>query len=535
MNFPSDIGRMVIEKFVTTPATSSILGYPRNYKENEALLASGGLDGANDRRQAQRRGTFSSRGERGGGRGGRGGLRINSQNWRSHHDPNQRYDSSEEDHTPLAARPPRMPKVQVDGHAPNLSTAGGGNAVTYQPGMLMTVAVNDRGRLVLVPAPQSSASSTASSVGSRSNHGSRSSNAMAMPGVSSHAGGLHGARSLNSLHQHASSMSAVRPPSAANASLLHPAVSMGNIGSQYGMNNQISSFDSGYGTTLQPGDETPTHRPPPHAARGALSVEPKLMTMENVEDVDLLLAKFHTIVAEQYALQHQLKLPTQSDMAIRLLNAKSARAMAEKNEVGSKLGLLGVKQIASYLPVRRDSVIVANQQQLAITSGNGDISPGRVQGTSMITPSGGNDNTPQAKENTVFDKAPGGSGRAKSHTYNQSWDLQMKKSITDLIKSPKKSPVPASSGQPKSPFFPQTNDSADGRVSASFPTPSRSGPGSTPTDAMKNFSFGPGRTPTDTSKSFSFGPPAEQSFNQSGGSGKQNFSFYGSGGGANLN
>jgi hypothetical protein len=56
MNFASDVGRAVIETYVKTPATSSILGFPRNYHENEHL--------ATERGSGQRRPARSTRGPR---------------------------------------------------------------------------------------------------------------------------------------------------------------------------------------------------------------------------------------------------------------------------------------------------------------------------------------------------------------------------------------------------------------------------------------------------------------------------------------
>jgi hypothetical protein len=56
MNFAGDVGRSVIETYVKTPATSSILGYPRNYLENEHLAA--------ERGSSQRRPLRATRGAR---------------------------------------------------------------------------------------------------------------------------------------------------------------------------------------------------------------------------------------------------------------------------------------------------------------------------------------------------------------------------------------------------------------------------------------------------------------------------------------
>lgn len=69
-------------------------------------------------------------------------------------------------------------------------------------------------------------------------------------------------------------------------------------------------------------------------------------------------------------------------------------------------------------------------------------------------------------------RAPGGSDRRKRHKPNESWDMQIKKSITDLIDSPqKKNSTPARPALETSTFFPENAVSPCERKTLSFPAP----------------------------------------------------------------
>ncbi|KAM3416646.1 YTH domain-containing family protein 3 [Cercospora zeina] len=66
MLFPPGLGRKVVEHYVKLPATASMLGYPKNYPDNDHSSS------------AQRKGTFGSRAPRPGGRGSFKGSKINT-------------------------------------------------------------------------------------------------------------------------------------------------------------------------------------------------------------------------------------------------------------------------------------------------------------------------------------------------------------------------------------------------------------------------------------------------------------------------
>ncbi|KAF2215128.1 hypothetical protein CERZMDRAFT_105035 [Cercospora zeae-maydis SCOH1-5] len=66
MLFPRKVGREVVEHYVKLPATTSILGHPKNYPDNDHSSS------------AQRKGTFGNRAPRPGGRGSFKGSKINT-------------------------------------------------------------------------------------------------------------------------------------------------------------------------------------------------------------------------------------------------------------------------------------------------------------------------------------------------------------------------------------------------------------------------------------------------------------------------
>lgn len=111
MMFTEETGRDVVRGFVQTPATASILGYPRNYLENFQRR-----DGSE---YGQPRGASSARGPRGGWRGGsRGGKNNNA--WRGQNEQLNRSEAVPEpqdnDATPAVANPGRL-KFPVTGAA----------------------------------------------------------------------------------------------------------------------------------------------------------------------------------------------------------------------------------------------------------------------------------------------------------------------------------------------------------------------------------------------------------------------------------
>lgn len=162
MNFPTDTGRQVIQRYVETASSSSILGFPRNYPENAGLLYVRGAESGTDSRLSgsQRgRGNFAQRGSlRGSRRISRGGLNI--QNWRAQnsevHADVSSYEKFGDDVTPTAANTVvgRLKKTTPPTFSlEDLKNAPPADNVTLVPGEPVSFVMGQDGRLMVVPAP----------------------------------------------------------------------------------------------------------------------------------------------------------------------------------------------------------------------------------------------------------------------------------------------------------------------------------------------------------------------------------------------
>ncbi|CAK4034049.1 YTH domain-containing family 3 [Lecanosticta acicola] len=561
MNFPSDIGRQVIETFVRSPATSSILGFPKNYPANFGLMPAGvdSYSGA-----LARRGGFNPRGARG-GRGFRGSYRGGSYRALGWRDQGGHYESqSDEERTPVPAKSKLLTDVKVE--PPKIKSAPPAG-VHFAPGELMTVTVDENGKFLFVAVGgEEHKNSVFPPRGDEliSSNFTESHDSAAAHGGNSQVGVL-GKRSFSSLHPSEPSASTLREQGRLVATA-HYFDTNPDPNSLYSNASHSSCLDSGSGIRATgpgaygAGEETPTHRPVPHGGRVSMMVDMQQSALVSPNGSPTkplteyqLKAKFHALAAEQYTLQDQLLVVTQSDMNVRLLHAKLARVLAEKREVLAQLSSMGVfGELETFSSIRHDSFSSADEASSSSPSGydvrakNGR----RLRSISKL-------NSPERQQQAEFDKAPGGSGRQKGHQESDSGDWHVKKSITDLLKSPEKEAVPARPAIETSTFFPENlpssatrnalsfnalDDKAEAKpgafsASASFSFPRLGELGAVFEGQKKNFSFTgageqtdrkPSALGTPTSSRFAFGPPAQTSGSPNGVP-KKNFSFTGPG------
>ncbi|EME84477.1 uncharacterized protein MYCFIDRAFT_173460 [Pseudocercospora fijiensis CIRAD86] len=463
------VGRAVVQQYVQTPATASILGHPKNYSENYELAKAG--------TSQQRRGTFSDRGDRGsrGGRGGgsfRGGSSFNVPFQRQRNAASDISDG--DDSTPTAAKTSgRLPR---NGSAPpkyNLAMLGN---TKLAPGEIASVTVDSSGNLVLLPSPTGNSFEMDMPLTSRSFNSPRDFFQAA-------------GRDSASL-QHSASMNSMRAP---GGPVLHPSVSMDSLTQQRGNRYPASSLISpaahntsfnlaqsfsgvpvsasmpsfsgitGSGsaralrTTPQAhvgnshgGEDTPTHRPHSHLKRGATL--PGLVTAAEsglgVVNIDKLKAHHHMLQAEKHLLQCQMQDPATGSMNMRLLNAKMNRLTLEIQDIEITLHRAG----GSYSPERFDS----SSEQGSVSSSLQNISPVRAAdgrpldsasmlGSPLSTTYGG-----YGSEAGTFQPR---------HRPSASWDLR-EKAVRDLVDSPKqdnKDLQPNVLSHQNSSFFPGGN------------------------------------------------------------------------------
>lgn len=348
MNFPSETGREVIERYVTTSSTSSALGYPRNYYENFNIPNVRGADGNSDTRSNasyRGRGNFAMRGAPRGGRGmSRGGFN-NVPPW---HFPAPRVlgpdHEVEDDHTPTATSTggrfpadrrflsgPAVFSTDYKWASPTFSMDDLKNApvagnATLLPGEPVTFVMGPDGRLSAVPASadkkpmpaQFNSSGQSSTFGARPSQSTR----LAPVNPSSHRGGRgpgsrgghHAPNGRFSQNIHPDTAHAARPhrmghgqsPSVAllNQAAILAAQQDAQLRDHYPSAPPEQSWDyhsqqmaslgfqnDNYDARMHQDssddyDElpTPTHRPPPHASRH----EPHDDGEEFDEDSDIL-------------------------------------------------------------------------------------------------------------------------------------------------------------------------------------------------------------------------------------------------------
>ncbi|KXT07790.1 hypothetical protein AC579_4298 [Pseudocercospora musae] len=468
MNFDHNIGRAVVQQYVQTPASASILGHPKNYSENYELGKAGGAQ--------QRRGTFSDRGDRG-GRGGRGGsFRGGSaSNVPFQRQRNAASDISDgDDSTPTAAK--ISGRLSGNDSAPpkyNLAMLGN---TKLAPGEIASVTVDASGNLVLLPSPTGDSFDMDVPPTSRSFNGPRDF--------------FQAAGRDTAPLQHSASLHSMRTQ---GGPVLHPSVSMDSLtqqrGNRYPASSLVSpaayntsfnlaqsfsgvpasasmpSFDSNAGrvsaralrTTPKAhnghsrnGEDTPTHRPHSHFKRG--STFPDLVTAiessPGVLDVEKLKAHHHMLQAEKCLVHGQMQDPTTSSMNMRLLNAKMNRLTLEIQDIEITLHRAG----GSYSPERFDS----SSEQGSVSSSLQNISPVRAaDGRPLYSAS----MLGSPLSTTYGGYGSEGGNFQPRHRPSTSWDLR-EKAVRDLVDSPKqddKELQPSALSHQNPGFFPGGN------------------------------------------------------------------------------
>ncbi|KXT03646.1 hypothetical protein AC578_5131 [Pseudocercospora eumusae] len=468
MNFDHNIGRAVVQQYVQTPATASILGHPKNYSENYELGKAGGVQ--------QRRGTFSDRGDRG-GRGGRGGsFRGGSSfNVPSQRQRNAASDMSDgDDSTPTATKV--SGRLMDNGAAPpkyNLAMLGN---TKLAPGEIASVTVDASGNLVLLPSPTGDSFDMGVPPTSRSFNSPRDF--------------FQGAGRNTASLQHSASMHSMRNE---GGPVLHPSVSMDSLAQQRGNRYPASSLVSpaAHNTSFNlmqslPGvpvsasmpslsgnsgrrsaralrttpkahigcprgdEDTPTHRPQSHLKRGSIlpDVVTNIESIPGVSDVEKLKAHHHMLQAEKCLVQGQMQDPATSSMNMRLLNAKMNRLILEIQDVEINLHRAG----GSYSPERFDS----SSEQGSVSSSLQNISPVRAaDGRPLYSAS----MLGSPLSTTYGGYGSEGGNFQPRHRPSTSWDLR-EKAVRDLVDSPKqdnKELQPSVLSHQNSSFFPGGN------------------------------------------------------------------------------
>lgn len=493
MNFSSETGREVMEIYVQTPPTSSILGYPRDCEENKGLPPASVFT---------RRGGYNSRSHRGGRgdfRGGSRGGHAFVQPWRQRNISNNHApeDESDADQTPTGGAMSGQRQDPSRGGPPpkfDSPTREERPRNQFKPGQLLSVVVDDQGKFEIVHVDSNEQTPTG---GDSRGSGLRARGAGA--GSDGKRGGLHGARSLGSLHHSFSSTSTVRAQDGTSKQRLHPAASMSNIGHDQGASrrdrvsplsatwtniepeqyNGLLSPEAAYGDskgnngavegTPGIGEDTPTHRPASHSSRR--TGNPSAEGLKDVRpSLNSLKSRFHAVTAEQYSMQAQLDEPGMNDNSVRLLNAKIARILVQKREIQAELAMMGVHP-ETLSPMRHGSFSSTEPESSPSASAH-QISPVRAEDGRRLRSISKLDSPLQLKDASGFDKAPGGSDRVKRHRAKESFgDMSIKKSIKDLVDSPKKSATPLRPALQTSTFFPQNVVSPCERRALSFPVP----------------------------------------------------------------
>ncbi|KAK4502789.1 hypothetical protein PRZ48_006215 [Zasmidium cellare] len=433
MNFPSDTGRQVMHTYVQAPATSSILGLPRAYRENDGLPPPSIYN---------QRGGFNPRNHRGGrgtSRAGARGGHAMTQHWRQRDDVGLSAQDAESDadQTPTAATfPDKRFNAARMGPPPKFKSnpREGQTFGSIKQGQKLSVIVNDQGEFEVVGVesiPQGQAGSSLPAGAIKMELPSQTARG-GMKGV------VHGARSLGSLHQSFSSTATLRAQNEPATQRIHPAASAGNEpGQSGGLQSPEAMFamsPTGFGFV----PPTPTHRPSSRASRradnpGAEEVE------VSAANVNALRARFHALAADQYSAQAQLDQPETTEANSRFLITKIARVDSEKRRIQAQLVAMGI-HLETTSPTTRNSF--SSTEPESESSGSVDISPVRAEDGRRLRSVSKLDSPFHTMEGGKFDKAPGGSERRKRQEAKKSSELQ-KKSIMDLLDSPKMTATPA--------------------------------------------------------------------------------------------
>lgn len=405
MRFPDETGRDVVRGFVQTPATASILGYPRNYLENFQRR-----DGSE---YGQPRGAPSARGLRGGWRGGsRGGKNNNS--WRENEQLERNgavLKPQDNDATPAVAKPRGLDCYAQVPPRCNFPVTG-----AVQPGDVDMASLNENSDIISTNTTNMARAQASLSLAGRGAHNNamvRSSQPVVQPPLDncarhesvrlaqhSDAAGIrsgvttflpspafsrpHGITQSHShppaALQHSVSMSALRTQptvQSKDARVLLASGSMNSLPitlSDVPEHRQHTAHRTGSGTHRQlqqnhngsfPFRETPTCGVPPGhlQEQDTPTHHPNAPTTRHTAmhfaidanaNQHRLMARYHSLQAAGYNLQHELRHPNAHSLDRRLVEARLAQNTAEIRVVELELGISSSPS-ESLSPERYDS------------------------------------------------------------------------------------------------------------------------------------------------------------------------------------
>ncbi|PPJ50351.1 hypothetical protein CBER1_05901 [Cercospora berteroae] len=517
MLFPLETGRRVVEHYVKLPATASVLGYPKNYPDNDHSSS------------AQRRGTFGNRGPRSGGRGSFKGSNINTP-WRPQNRQQNHQKTFEEDQDQDATPTPASRGCLSDGsEAPprcDISTFGGSSS----QGELVSASFDGVGKYNFVPSRATTSSDGSSAYsgapGALSKAISRGTRPMPlqldtrtslegntlMSTTTAMANPKYFSAPIGSGHAglpHSVSMDVLRSntePQAIARPMLQQSGSMNSLSLQILPHSaqqevQHETTDPGVPSAVPPYDQALTlHQSPSSTVLSSQSFQyspsqrsPTRMGFDSSafppfpghgQDQHQLMGKYHRLQAERHRLQSDLYASGMTALDRQLINAKLlTNEMAIQTTV-MEMNLLASRPTQSSSPERANGSFHGYNFFTSSNSGY-RYSPERTTGGPNLyspcplgSPSPGTGGT-MSGDAAYYNAMHGNFQYAEprfTHRAQSSWDLRAQH-VDNLVASPERSGMESAASR----SFPQhqppgshigPGHGLDGRQSFSFEPPS---------------------------------------------------------------
>ncbi|KAI5361914.1 Putative YTH domain containing protein [Septoria linicola] len=533
MNFPPGTGRTVIQHYVETPATTSILGYPKVYGDGQRHE---GLS------YSQRKGNFSSRGQRGGRGSFRGGNIETS--WRQQPQHLGRHESSQEsfdDENDATPTPASRGRLSDTAQAPPLCKLSTAENDTLQPPSLGSVSFDASGRLVTIPSSGVSydnRSSTAS-IGrdSPTTFISRKTRRQNLPRLDvrrskefmydDRRSGPMGVASNHHSTASASSRGSFSSSTASRSGLQHSA-SMGILGSftrtnsddppmlppSASMNSMPVQTDYVLEHSIAPTHPTTLDRDgsSQHLYNRSLSLRQEMAqgiesrAPEELSGRDVLshqsahmdsnmtlgpsalrhqlMAQVHMLHAEKLNLQHQLLAVGASGTDRRYIDAQLVRNNIELQAVELEMSMSASGPVQNLSPEHFD--VFQHGDSNSSSSGSGpNLSPTRASQNSSSC-SASLLSSPYSFEDGRSLRAP----QRQTHRSQSSWDLRVQ-SVDDLVSSPRhdgrgqNATLALQHASGNLPSYTASGDSNAGRANFSFHAPAASRSHTTHRDGVR--------------------------------------------------